>query len=207
VVLNTRVLDFFGDYIQTDKEDYVAKTLIWTAGVEGSPIHGLKDCINKGNRIIVDEYNCVKGYDNIFAIGDVACIETENNPKGHPMVAPVAMQQGQLLAKNIHRKLNNENLVPFKYKHKGSMATIGKNKAVVEIGKSQFGGFFAWIVWMFVHLISLIGFRNKMIATINWIKNYFTSDKGIRLIIRPFILSKAKRERKQEFDEEVNNVE
>lgn len=209
VVLNTRVLDFHGDYVQTNQEeDYIAKTLIWTAGVEGAPINGIKvESINKGNRIVVDEYNLVRGYDNIFAIGDVACIQNDDTPRGHPMVAPVAMQQGQLLAKNLIKKLNNQPLKKFVYNDKGAMATIGKNKAVVEIGNSKFSGFFAWIVWMIVHLMSLIGFRNKLIATINWVKNYFSSDRGIRLIITPFVLSKAKKKRKQEFNQEFSSQE
>ncbi len=207
VVLNTRVLDFHGDYVQTNQEeDYIAKTLIWTAGVEGAPIDGL-NAINKGNRIVVNEFNQVKGYENIFAIGDVASMETKDTPRGHPMVAPVAMQQGKHLAKNISLLLENKKPIPFQYKNKGSMATIGKNKAVVEIGKTKMSGFSAWMVWMVVHLISLVGFRNKIIATINWIKNYFSSDRGIRLIITPFVLSKAKRKRRKEFEEEVEKAE
>ncbi|MCB0409404.1 MAG: NAD(P)/FAD-dependent oxidoreductase [Flavobacteriales bacterium] len=207
VVLNTRVLDFHGDYVQTNQEeDYIAKTLIWTAGVEGAPIDGL-NAINKGNRIVVNEFNQVKGYENIFAIGDVASMETNDTHRGHPMVAPVAMQQGKHLAKNISLLLENKNPIPFQYKNKGSMATIGKNKAVVEIGKTKMSGFSAWMVWMVVHLISLVGFRNKIIATINWVKNYFSSDRGIRLIITPFVLSKAKRKRRKEFEEDIEKAE
>ncbi len=134
----------------------------------------------------MDEYNRVAGYADIFAIGDVASISTEDYPNGHPGVAPVAIQQGQLLAKNLIRIINKEEPLPFKYKDQGSMATIGRNKAVVDIGKIRFQGVFAWFVWMFVHLMSLVGFRNKLVVFVNWVWSYFSYDRGTRLIIRPF---------------------
>ncbi len=198
VVLNTRVLDYHGDYVQTNTDqDMIAKTLIWTAGVEGAPISGLNiDVISRGNRILVDSFNRVRGHDTIFAIGDVAAMETEDEPRGHPMVAPVAVQQGEQLAKNFQRVLKSEKMKPFKYKDKGSMATVGKNKAVVQIGKRNIGGFFAWFIWMLVHLLSLVGFRNRIVVLMNWMRNYFNSDRGMRLIITPFELSKAKKKRR-----------
>ncbi len=201
VVLNTRVLDYFGDYVQTNtEEDFVAKTLIWTAGVVGAPINGLDaKSIVRGNRIEVDEFNRVKGCENIFAIGDVAAMITEKNPMGHPMVAPVAIQQGKWVGKNLKRINQKKEMSPFVYHDKGAMATIGKNKAVVELGKMKFGGAFAWYVWMFVHLMSLVGFRNRVIVFFNWARNYFNSDRGMRLIIIPFKLSKVKRQRKKAF--------
>ena len=202
VVLNTRVLDFHGDYIQTNTDvDIVAKTLLWTAGVEGSPVKGINvDSINRGNRVIVDEYNRVKGYKNIFAIGDVACMETEDNPRGHPMIAPAAIQQGTLLAKNIMADVNGEEFKKFVYKDKGAMATVGKNRAVVEMGKMKVGGFIAWLIWIVVHLMSLVGFRNRMVALFNWSSSYMKSEKGLRVIITKFQLSQAKKKRKKEFD-------
>ena len=201
LVLNTRVLDFFGDYVQTNTEDIIAKTLIWTAGVEGAPINGLKkECCAPGNRISTDEYNKVIGYNNIYAIGDVAAIINEDTPKGHPMVAPVAIQQGQQLAKNFIALTINKPQVPFKYKDKGSMATVGKNKAVVEINKRKFKGSFAWLIWMVVHLMSLVGFRNKFVTFFHWFKNYFHDDKKMRSVISPFELTDAKRKRKQKLD-------
>jgi NADH:ubiquinone reductase (H+-translocating) len=202
VYLNTRVLDYHGDYVQTNNnQDIIAHTLIWTAGVVGSPISGFSpEQINKANRIVVDEFNRVKGLENIFAIGDVAAQITEKTPMGLPMVAPVGMQQGEHLANNILNMLNGKKLEPFIYKDKGSMATIGKNRAVVEINKFRSSGTFAWFLWMVVHLVSLVGFRNKFIVLFNWIKNYFSSDKGVRLIVRPFVLSKAKKKRKKEFE-------
>lgn len=204
VVLNTRVLDIQGDYVQVNTEyDIIARTLMWTAGVQGNPIDGLKpETINKSNRILVDEYSRVKGYDDVFAIGDIACMVLEGFPRGHPMVAPAAMQQGVLLAKNIVALSNKQSLKPFVYKDKGAMATVGKDKAVVEVGKVKLGGFIAWIIWMFVHLISLVGYRNKMIAAYNWIRAYFTSEKGIRAIIRPYEFMKDKKKRKKIFVEE-----
>ncbi|MFZ5552375.1 MAG: NAD(P)/FAD-dependent oxidoreductase [Bacteroidota bacterium] len=199
VVLNTRVLDYSGDYVQTNTgQDIIAKTLIWTAGVTGAPVEeGLnKESINKAGRYVVDEFNRVKGYEDIFAIGDVACMPTKEFPNGHPQVAPVAQQQGALFAKNICLHLEGKSMKPFKYFDKGSMATVGKNKAVVEIGKLKFGGFFAWATWMFVHVMSLVGYSNRLVVLWSWTRNYFSSDKGIRLIIRHFDLMAEKRKRK-----------
>ncbi|NJO92040.1 MAG: NAD(P)/FAD-dependent oxidoreductase [Chloroflexia bacterium] len=203
VVLNTKVLDFFGDYVQTSTgEDIIAKTLIWTAGVKGNPIKGLQEeVINKSGRIIVDEFNQVKGLKDVFAIGDVACMETEDYRTGHPQVAQVAIQQGKRLGNNLSNKIcKNKQFVPFKYKHKGSMATVGKNRALVEIGNLKVGGFIAWSVWMVVHLMSLIGFRNKVVTLLNWMKKYFSSDSGMRLIINHFDLQEEKRKRRKEFE-------
>lgn len=204
VVLNTRVLDFFGDYVQTNTgEDIIARTLIWTAGVTGNPVQGLgADAVNPGNRIDVDEFNRVVGEGSIYAIGDVACMKSEDYPRGHPMIAPPAMQQGKNLGKNILRAQNNKPMKPFKYFDKGAMATVGKNKAVVEMGKTKFGGTFAWMVWMAVHLMSLVGFRNRLVTLFNWTKNYFSSDRGIRLIITQFDLFEERKKRKKKWQRE-----
>jgi NADH dehydrogenase len=204
VVLNTRVLDFFGDYVQTSAErDIIARTLIWTAGVIGNPVEGLgSESVNKGGRIEVDEFNRVKGYDNIYAIGDVASMVSEDYPRGHPMVAPVAMQQGVNFAKNLVRSVKGQPMKPFQYKDKGAMATVGKNKAVVEMNKIKLGGTPAWFIWMAVHLMSLVGFRNKVITFFNWTKNYFNSDRGMRLIITKFDLYEQKRKRKKQWQKE-----
>ena len=203
VQLNTRVVDYNVGYVQTNKEeDLIAKTLIWTTGVVGVPIDGINaDTISKGKRILVDEYNRVKGYENIFAIGDVAAMVSENYPRGHPMVAPVAIQQGSLLAKNIGKMRDSKELVPFKYNDMGSLATIGKNKAVVEMGKFKVQGAIAWYIWMFVHLFSLIGFGNKVMVFFNWTANYFNSEKGARLILQPYEHDSVKRKRKKEMED------
>jgi len=206
IVFNTRVLDFFGDYVSTSSEDIIARTLIWTAGVEGAPIAGLrKECSAPGNRIATDEYNQVVGYENVFAIGDVAAIINEETPRGHSMIAPVAMQQGQLLAKNL--KAINKGLPTqsFSYKDNGSMATVGKNKAVVEIGNIHLKGTFAWFIWMVVHLMSLVGFTNKLVAMFRWVKDYFSNDSSMRTILTPFVLAEAKRKRRKKIQDEAES--
>lgn len=161
--------------------------LIWTAGVKAALIEGLdKAELHRGNRIIVNEFNVVAGYENIYAIGDNAAMISEKYPNGHPGVAQVAIQQAKTLAYNFIQKFNGRKLKPFSYVDLGSMATIGRNKAVVDLPFIRFQGFFAWFVWMFLHLLFLVGFRNKMIVLINWIWNYFSYDRGTRLIIRPY---------------------
>jgi NADH:ubiquinone reductase (H+-translocating) len=189
VMTNTLVLDYDGSTVKTKDLNLNAKTLIWAAGVAGCPVKGINaEAINRGNRYLIDEFNRVKGYTDIFAIGDVAAHVTEATPRGLPMVAPVAIQHAQNLAKNLVSIVGGKTaeLRPFEYHDKGSMATIGRNKAIADIGKFHSQGFFAWLMWMFVHLFMLIGFRNKVIVFINWLWSYMIYDRGIRLIIRPF---------------------
>ncbi|PHR98372.1 MAG: FAD-dependent oxidoreductase [Leeuwenhoekiella sp.] len=163
-------------------------TFIWSAGVTGASIEGFEatSLMPKLNRYKVDKYNRVAGFDNIYAIGDIALMETEDWPKGHPQVAQPAIQQGKNLGKNFINMEKGKDLVPFDYFDKGSMATIGRNKAVVDIGKLQFGGFFAWFIWMFIHLWFLVGFRNRVVTFFNWTYSYINYDKAARLIVRPF---------------------
>lgn len=188
VWLNTMVTDYDGNIITTASGNKIkSETVIWTAGVKGNPVAGLDTtAMAGGSRIAVNEYCTVNGYANIFAIGDVAAMVTDAFPKGHPMVAPVAIQQGELVAKNILASLAGKPLKPFVYFDKGSMATVGRNKAVMEAKGIRMGGFIAWLAWLFVHMMSLIGFRNKITVTLGWIYNYFTYDRTLRLIIRPF---------------------
>ena len=185
---DTQVKDYDGRNVVISKDPQLkASTLIWTAGVIGKNIPGLKaEVVNRGGRIEVDTFCRVKGYSNIFAIGDVAAMYVDEFPKGHPMVAQVAIQQGELVGKNLIRQKQGKDLVSFKYKDKGSMATVGRNRAVVEIGKYRTQGAFAWFMWMFVHLFALIGFRNRIVVFINWLWSYFNYDRGMRLIIRPY---------------------
>ncbi|WP_299012281.1 NAD(P)/FAD-dependent oxidoreductase [uncultured Polaribacter sp.] len=186
---NLRVLDYDGKIVTTKGEDHFkAATVIWAAGVKGETIDGLEaDCIvERAERIKVDTFNKVKNYTNIYAVGDVACMTSDKTPYGHPMMAQPALQQGKLVAKNILAKLQNQKETPFVYNDKGAMATIGRNKAVVDLKKWKFQGIFAWFVWMFVHLFSLIGFRNKAIVFLNWVYNYIRFDRETRLIIRPY---------------------
>lgn len=186
---NVRVTDYDGCFVTTNSDlNFKAATVIWAAGVKGALVNGLQnECIvERAERIKVDAFNKVVGYDSIFAIGDIACMTTENYPKGHPMMAQPAIQQGKHLASNIISLIEKKPLKPFIYKEKGVMATIGRNKAVVDLKKLKFQGVFAWFVWMFVHLFSLIGFRNKAVVFLNWVYNYIRFDRETRLIIRPF---------------------
>ena len=186
---NLRVLNYDNKIVTTNGEDHFrAETVIWAAGVKGEIVSGLNSScvIERAERYKVNEFNQVENHDNIYAIGDVACMKSEANPYGHPMMAQPAIQQGKLVAKNIIAKLFDKKTKPFIYNDKGSMATIGRNKAVVDLPKWKFQGVFAWFVWMFVHLFSLIGFRNKAIVFLNWVYNYVRFDRETRLIIRPF---------------------
>ncbi len=186
---NLRVLDYDGKIVTTNGEDHFrAETVIWAAGVKGELVDGLQaECvIERAARVKVNEFNQVVNHPNIYAIGDVACMASKENPYGHPMMAQPAIQQGKLLAKNILAKLANKKKKAFIYNDKGSMATIGRNKAVVDLPKWKFQGVFAWFVWMFVHLFSLIGFRNRAIVFLNWVYNYIRFDRETRLIIRPY---------------------
>ncbi len=188
VFLNAMVKSYDkGQVTLADGTTFLTDTVIWTAGVKGAPIKGLPaDAIIGGNRISVDEFNQVLGAGNCFAIGDVAAHVSADDPKGLPMLAPVAQQQGKHLAKNLLKHLHKEPLIPFEYKNKGVMATIGRKKAVVDLPHYKFQGGFAWIVWMFIHIFSLVGFRNKAVAFIDWLTNYFSYDRPLGLIIRPF---------------------
>ena len=186
VHLNSAVKSYDGFEVTFNSgRKLTSKTLIWAAGVKGNPVHGLPvESIGRSSRLGVDAFNRVKGFENIFAIGDVALMEGDPGfPNGHPMMAPPAMQQGRLLAENIGRLIHNKAMKPFRYKDKGAMATVGRNKAVVDLKTLKFQGFFAWFIWMFVHLLSLIGFRNKVFVFINWFVSYFSYDKSNRLII------------------------
>jgi NADH dehydrogenase len=186
---NVRVTNYDGRTITTNTDlTFDSATVIWTAGVQGVRIVGLdsKSFVEKVDRVRVNQYNQVVGYDNIFAIGDICSMETEKYPQGHPMMAQPAMQQGKLLGENLIKLIQKKTMTPFEYKDKGSMATIGRNLAVVDLPHYHFSGIFAWFVWMFVHLFSLIGFKNKAVVFLNWVYNYIKFDREGRLIIRPF---------------------
>jgi NADH dehydrogenase len=188
VYADAKVQSYDGkNLILADGRNISSSSVIWSAGVKGVILEGIKDeSIVRGNRLKVNEINLVAGYTDIFAIGDVAAMFTSNYPNGHPGVAPVAIQQGELLAKNMIRLIDNKPTQNFNYRDKGTMATVGRNRAVVDIGKIRFQGIFAWFTWMFVHLMTLVGFRNKLVVFVNWVWSYFSYDKGTRLIIRPF---------------------
>ncbi len=186
---NIRVADYDGLHVTTDTDtSFNTATLVWAAGVSAVSIKGLdaKEFLCRGNRLKVNEFHQVEGFKEIFAIGDVAQMESEEFPNGHPMMAQPAIQQGRSLGDNLVRLLDGKPMKPFVYRDKGSMATVGRNKAVVDLPKFKFQGVFAWFVWMFVHLYFLIGFRNRVVVFINWVYNYVRFDREARLIIRPF---------------------
>lgn len=171
-----------------------ADKVIWAAGIVGNKINGLPaDAISRGNRIIVNEFNQVKGLNNVFALGDIALQTNEAPfPAGHPQVAQVAIQQAELLADNLQKIIESKaTLVPFKYKDLGSMATIGRHRAVVDLPFWKFQGAFAWFTWLFVHLFALIGSKNKVFVFLNWVWNYFSYDQSLRLVIKPWRRQKS----------------
>ncbi len=185
VRLNTGLKSYENKYVTfADGHKEYYETLIWTAGVKGEPIPGLPpETIGRGNRIIVDEYNRVKGYeDSIMAVGDIALMQCEAYPNGHPQMAQPAIQQARNLAKNLNK---GEFRHKFEYLDKGSMATIGKNRAVADLKGFSFSGFFAWLTWLFIHLISILGMRNKLSVMVNWFWNYLFYSTSLRLLLRP----------------------
>ncbi|WP_339654053.1 NAD(P)/FAD-dependent oxidoreductase [Flavobacterium frigidarium] len=186
---NVRVTNYDGKTVTTNANmSFETATMIWTAGVEGALVAGLdgESLVARAARIRVNEFSQVRGYDDIFAVGDIASMESEDFPQGHPMMAQPALQQGKLLGQNLIKLVQKKKMQPFKYNDKGSMATIGRNKAVVDLPNYHFHGVFAWFVWMFVHLFSLIGFKNKAVVFLNWVYNYIRFDREGRLIIRPY---------------------
>lgn len=182
--MNSQLVSYDGREAKLkDGTSIKTRALIWTAGVKGNVPEGItKDLIVRGNRLVVDDFNRVKGLTEIYAIGDVASMESGS----HPMLAPVAMQQGKLLAKNLNTS-GPDKWKPFKYFDKGTMATIGRSRAVADLWFNiHLKGFLAWMAWLFIHLMLLVGFRNRVVVLWNWLWNYFSYDRAIRLIIRPY---------------------
>lgn len=192
VLLNSRVQDYDGEnilVITADGENTIqSNTLIWTAGVTGNVLEGLdKNIILPGNRLKVNQYNQIEGADNVFAIGDIAAMISEKDPKGHPMVAQVAIQQGKTLAINLLNKIRMGIFkAPFHYINKGSMATIGKKDAVADLKIAFLDGRIGWLLWSFIHLVAITGFKNKFRVALNWITKYFSYEKANQLIIRKY---------------------
>ena len=187
VLTNTLATDCDDNSVTTSTGEIIKTGLIlWTAGIQGNRIKGLPlESYGKGGRICVDKYSIVKGFENIFALGDIALMTDEKYPAGHPQVAQVAIQQAKLLSQNLNSLSERRELRQFSYRDLGTMATVGKNLAVVELPHFHFHGIFAWFVWMFIHLMSIIGVRNKLMIFINWAWKYFTYDQSLRLILRP----------------------
>ncbi len=190
--MNTLVQDYDGRIVSfKDGRSITTRTLIWTAGVMGNVPDGIpKEMLVRGNRIQVDDCNRLPGHDNVFVLGDIAYMETEGWPKGHPQLANVAINQAKNLAANLKRLAakpgdQSPQLRPFVYKNPGTMATVGKRKAVVDLPHFRFQGFFAWMVWMFLHLMLILSVKNKLFIFINWAISYFTNDTTLRLIVIP----------------------
>lgn len=185
VRLNTAVQTYENGVVHiADGSEIISDTVIWTAGITGIPFEWIGKQPDKapGGRIPVDEFNHVQGIDDVYALGDICYHADETWPRGCPQLAQVAIQQGRRLAKNLNKPHKKK---PFKYNDKGTMATVGRNRAVADIGKMHFYGRPAWFTWMFVHLISLLGMRNKLTVLITWTWSYFTYSSSLRLLIHP----------------------
>lgn len=216
VRLHSMVTDYKDYKVYLKNGDTIStRTFIWVSGVRAQAIDGLPaDIIGRGFRLKVDAYNRIEGYDNIFAIGD-QCLQTsdENYPNGHPQLAQVAIQQGKNLASNLRLLIGNKDaeLKKFQYNDLGSMATVGRNRAVAEIGKFHTQGFVAWMLWLFVHLRSILGVRNKIIVFLNWMWSYLTYDSSIRMIVFPtksrILRERDKREQQTHWGEDLKEKE
>ncbi len=192
VQVNTAVQSYdptSGDLSLSNGQVIKTDTIIWSAGVKGKTVEGIPDTsIVRGNRYQVNAFNQIEGINGVFAIGDIAYMTTDKAyPNGHPMVATVAQQQGVLLGKNLLKLIHKQPLKPYTYLNLGSMATIGRHKAVFEIFGVKMQGYVAWLGWMFLHLMLLVGFRNRIVVLFNWVWNYISYQRAIRIITRPFI--------------------
>lgn len=184
--LNTIVKDYDGNTVTTaDGRTLLTRTMIWAAGVAGNVPPGIpKEAVVRGNRIKVDDTHRMMDHPDVFVIGDVSYMETPDWPKGHPQLANVAIHQAKNLAANLCAEAHRPHK-PFRYKNPGTMATVGKRKAVVDLPKFSFQGFFAWLTWMFLHLMLILSVKNKLMIFINWAISYFTNDTTLRLILLP----------------------
>lgn len=186
ILLNTRVTDYDGEQLSfADGKHIKSKLVIWAAGISGEVPEGIpNESVGRGKRMIVNEYNRLKGFEDIYSIGDASIMLTPDCPNGHPQVAQVAIQQGANLAKNFIAIHKNAELKAFRYIDRGSMATIGRNRAVADLSFMKFSGFIAWLTWMFVHLMAIVGVKNRLLIFVNWMWNYITYDQSLRLILR-----------------------
>lgn len=186
IFTNTFVDSYDGKLVKTkDGNDFNSSTLIWAAGVAGQFPAGFDaKQIGRGNRLVTDGFLKLNEHENIFVLGDAGLIQSEKTPNGLPMLGSVAMQQGIYLGKTLNQMARGKQVAEFSYNDKGTMATIGKNKAVVELQKFKFTGFPAWVVWMGLHLMLLVGFRNRIVVFINWAWQYIFTNNSLRLIVR-----------------------
>lgn len=183
-----RVTDYKDNVVSVGNGETIeSTTVIWVSGIKANSIGGVpQESVGHAGRLLTDRFNRVKGMDDVVAIGDQSLVEGDPDwPLGHPQLAQVALQQADNVACNIMRKEEGKELKPFTYKDLGTMATIGRKHAVAEIGKAKFGGLFAWLLWLVVHLRSILGVKNKFIVLLNWIWNYFNYKQSLRLVLRP----------------------
>lgn len=187
--LNHQISNYENDILTfTNNTELITHNVFWVAGVKANSLSGFKEeSYSKNNRLIVNEYNQMEGYSSVFAIGDTAMITSVNYPNGYPQVVQPAIQQGETLVRNLEKLQKGEKLQPFKYNNKGTMATIGRNTAIVEIKKIRFSGFVAWVIWLFIHLMSIVGVKNRLFIFTDWMWSYFTYDQSLRLLIKPLI--------------------
>ena len=193
VLTNTLLKEYDGKTaLMQDGKTIETSMVIWAAGIKGNVPQGIsKEFIARGNRMKVDRRCRVEGHENVFAIGDVAYMEEPAWPNGHPQVAAVAIQHADMLAvnlKNIAMRSGDKQMLDFVYNDKGSMATVGRNLAVVDMPKPKlhFRGFLAWMIWMSLHLMLILGVKNRFFVFCNWVYNYFTKDQNLRLIFKQF---------------------
>ena len=184
---NVSVSSYENDIVTTSDGIVLhSKNVLWVAGIKGASINGLNsENYGKGNRIIVDEYCLINGFKNVFAIGDGAIMQTQDYPNGHPQVAQGAIQMANLVEKNLEKKIAGKQPQKFRYKDKGTLATIGRNAAVADFGKLRFSGRLAWCLWLLVHIYTILGVKNKIVIILNWVWSYFTYDISLRVLIRP----------------------
>ena len=189
ILLKKLVKEYDGEKLTfVDGQQIVTNNVFWVAGVKANSLLGLpREVYGRGNRLLVDEFNRVKGMADVFALGDTALMVTTDYPNGHPQVVQPSIQQAGVLANNLRSMIKGKPLRPFKYKNKGSMATIGRNDAVAELSKVRFRGFFAWLLWLLVHLMSIVGVKNRLFILINWMWSYVTYDQSLRILIKPEI--------------------
>ena len=202
--LSTKVLDYDGQLVSLEnKESIQTQTLLWAAGIKPNRIDGLGDEFYSGSgRLFVDEFNRLKDSDGIFVLGDQCVMPADNYPKGHPQVAQVAIQHASNLAENLNKSSNGKPMVPFAYKNLGSMATIGRKLAVVDLPFLKFQGTLAWLTWLFVHLMAILGVKNKLFIFLDWSRNYLSFDPSHRLLIRPKYVRES--ERKELIEEKTS---
>ena len=206
LLLNKMVTDYKDHKVMlADGSSIATRTFIWVSGIAGTEVGNMpSDHLGRGRRVKVDAFNQVEGMDGVFCIGD-QCIMSgdEDYPNGHPQVAQVAIQQGKNLAKNLIRLKKGKEMKPFHYKNIGSMATVGRNKAVCEFAGLKLNGFIAWVMWLVVHLRSILGVRNKTVVLLNWMYNYFNYNQSLRMIFYP---KKAKEISEREAREAVTHL-